>query len=69
MGAMLVDFILSLAREQIMPHAGCRFLVLDAKPGSVKFYESKGFSKIGPVQDEANDLTLMFVDLYRLALT
>lgn len=68
MGALLVDFILSLAREQIMPHVGCRFLVLDAKPGSVAFYERKGFSKIGEVQDGANPLTLMFVDLYRLAV-
>ena len=66
MGDVLVNFILSLARDQIMPHAGCRFLVLDAKPGSVKFYERKGFSKIGEIPDGEHPLTSMFVDLYKI---
>ena len=66
MGDVLVDFILSLAIDQIMPHAGCRFLVLDAKQGSVTFYERKGFSKIGEVQDGDAPLTTMFVDLYKI---
>lgn len=66
LGGVLINFILSLARDQIMPHAGCRFLVLDAKPGSVPFYEKKGFSKIGEIPDGQNPLTLMFVDLYKL---
>lgn len=66
-GALLVDFVLALAKDQIMPHVGCRFLVLDAKPNSVAFYERLGFSKIGHIQDGANPLTLMFVDLYRLS--
>ena len=65
-GDVLVNFILSMARDQIMPHAECRFLVLDAKPGSVKFYERKGFSKIGEIPDGDAPLTSMFVDLYKI---
>ena len=30
-GAQLVDFAIALTEEHIMPHAGCRFLVVDAK--------------------------------------
>ncbi|HZY19610.1 MAG TPA: GNAT family N-acetyltransferase [Ramlibacter sp.] len=66
MGSMLVDFIMSIARDQIMPNAGCRFLILDAKPQSVAFYRKKGFSAIGQVPDGEGATTLMFVDLHRL---
>lgn len=66
LGGTLVDFILSLARDHIMPFAGCRFLILDAKPGSVSFYRKKGFSEIGAIPDDGNPLTLMFVDLHKL---
>jgi GNAT superfamily N-acetyltransferase len=65
-GSALVDFAVALAAEHIMPHAGCRFLVLDAKPNSVGFYEKKGFSKMGPVQDGEQAYTAMFIDLHKL---
>lgn len=66
MGSLLVDFILALVLDQIMPNAGCRFLIVDAKPGSVSFYARKGFSRIGDMRDGTDPLTLMFVDLNRL---
>lgn len=66
LGGRIVDFVMSLAKDQIMPNAGCRFLILDAKPGSVTFYEKKGFSKIGDVPDGNAPHALMFVDLHRL---
>lgn len=65
-GSKLVDFAIGLAVEHVMPHAGCRFLVLDAKPTSVSFYTKKGFSRLGPVQDAGLNLTAMFIDLHRL---
>lgn len=67
MGSMLVDFVLSLARDQVMPHVGCRFLIVDAKQQSVGFYRKKGFSTIGEVPDGGEPTTLMFVDLHKLA--
>jgi len=65
-GSALVDFALGLAVEQVMPHVGCRFLVLDAKPNSVSFYERKGFSHMGAVADGGQNLTAMFIDLHKL---
>lgn len=65
-GAQLVDFAVALTEEFIMPHAGCRFLVVDAKPNSVGFYERKGFVRIGDAVDGDAAFTTMFVDLHRL---
>ena len=66
-GGALVDFVIGLAAEHIMPHAGCRFLVLDVKPNSVAFYKKKGFTKMGPVQDGEASHTAMFMDLHKLS--
>jgi predicted GNAT family N-acyltransferase len=65
-GGTLVDFAIGLAVEHVMPHAGCRFLVLDAKEKSVGFYEKKGFTKMGTVVDGDAKHTAMFIDLHRL---
>jgi len=68
-GSQMVDFVMGLATEHVMPHTGCRFLVVDAKANSVAFYERKGFSKIGQATDGLLSLTTMFVDLHRLQVT
>lgn len=68
-GGRLMDFTLSLIVDEIVPRAGCRFLILDAKPGSVAFYKRKGFSEIGAIEDGGEHLTLMFVDLHRIGRT
>lgn len=65
-GGALVEFAIGLAAEHIMPNCGCRFIVLDAKAESVGFYESKGFSKMGPVVDGDVQHTAMFIDLHKL---
>lgn len=65
-GAQLVDFAIALTLENIVPHVGCRFLVVDAKPNSVGFYERKGFTRVGKANQE-DGLTTLFVDLHRLA--
>lgn len=65
-GSQLVDFSIGLTTQHIMPHAGCRFMVVDAKPGSVGFYRRKGFVEVGrTAQGQAT--TTMFVDLHRIA--
>lgn len=65
-GGQLVDFVIGLAVEHVMPHTGCRFLIVDAKASSVSFYGRKGFSKIGQAADGSQVLTPMFIDLHRL---
>lgn len=66
-GSDLVDFAIGLTLKHIMPHAGCRFMVVDAKAASVGFYQRKGFVRLGP-DGQDNGLTVMFVDLLRLQI-
>lgn len=65
-GGQLVDFVIGLTVEHVMRHTGCRFLVVDAKPTSISFYERKGFSRIGQAADGECALTTMFIDLHRI---
>lgn len=65
-GGQLVDFVIGLILSHVVPHTGCRFLVVDAKPNSVAFYERKGFGRMGQVADGEQAFTTMFIDLHRL---
>lgn len=65
-GSALVEFAIGVAADSIMPHAGCRFLVLDAKAESVGFYLKKGFTSMGPTTDSKVRHTTMFIDLHKL---
>jgi predicted N-acetyltransferase YhbS len=64
-GGQLVDFAVGITERHVAPHAGCRFLVVDAKPNSAGFYSRKGFSIVGDAS-ENRSLTTMFIDLHRL---
>jgi GNAT superfamily N-acetyltransferase len=65
-GGQLIDFVIGIAVEHVMPHTGCRFLIVDSKPPSVSYYTKKGFQKIGIVDDGDGQQTSMFIDLLRL---
>lgn len=65
-GSQLVDFVIGLITDHVMPHTGCRFLVVDSKPESVNFYAAKGFAPIGINNDGENATTTMFIDLKRV---
>ena len=65
-GSQLVDFVIGLITEHVMPYTGCRFLVVDSKPESVSFYAAKGFLQIGSSADGRNKTTTMFIDLRRV---
>jgi GNAT superfamily N-acetyltransferase len=67
-GKQLVNFIIGQFTEYVMPNTGCRFLVVDAKPNSIAFYERKGFRKIKQMGDEGHAFTTMVLDLHRLNL-
>lgn len=62
-GSQLVDFVIGLITDHVMPHTGCRFLVVDSKPESVNFYAAKGFVPIGVNNDGEGATTTMFIDL------
>lgn len=65
-GSQLVDFVIALITDHVMPYTGCRFLVVDAKPESVRFYAAKGFLPIGTSTDGPTATTTMFIDLGRV---
>jgi predicted N-acetyltransferase YhbS len=67
-GGELVNLAIVQILDHIMPHAGCRFLVVDAKPDSVSFYERKGFQRMRQAADGGHAFTTMFLDLHRLNL-
>jgi predicted N-acetyltransferase YhbS len=64
-GSQLVEFVTGLLTDHIMPHTGCRFLVVDSKTTSVSFYESKGFIKLGSISKGDQAHTTMVIDLIR----
>ncbi len=64
-GSRLVDLAIGLILQHVMPHFGCRFLIVDAKASSIGFYLKKGFTPIGVSADD-DQQTAMFIDLQRL---
>lgn len=65
-GSQIVAWCLSHIDSNIMPHAGCRFLVLDAKQESVNFYLNQGFTMLDTEENKASEHPLMFMDLHKL---
>jgi GNAT superfamily N-acetyltransferase len=62
-GERLVDLAIIIAIEQIAPQIGCRFLIADAKPQAVKFYERCGFTLLDTAKNRKSDHPVMFIDL------
>ena len=66
-GRTLVDFSLGIARSEICPAVGCRFVVVDAKQASVKFYEKCGFTLVDTAANRARTEPVMYIDLHKAA--
>ena len=64
-GSKLVDYGLGVAKDVICPAVGCRFVVVEAKQQSIKFYEKKGFTFLNTATNRAKSEPIMFIDLYR----
>ena len=65
-GKILVRFAVGVARRFVQPNVGCRFVVLDAKPKSVSFYEGLGFRLLDTETNRASETPTMFLDLQDL---
>lgn len=65
-GRQLVETAVGIVLLSIVPHAGCRFLILDAKQKSVDFYERLGFRLLGTEENARSETPLMFMDLRHL---
>jgi predicted GNAT family N-acyltransferase len=64
-GGMIMDWCINHVRLAIMPHVGCRFVVVDAKRDSVAFYQKFGFILLNTDANHSDEHPLMFLDLYK----
>lgn len=65
-GRDLVSMAIVIAEERIMPHVGCRFLVVDAKSTAIKFYEKNGFTLLDTKENIHSSHPVLFIDLNKL---
>ncbi len=66
-GSHLIDFVIALAIKYVMPHTGCRLLLVEAKSKSVGFYERIGFKNIDKLDSQVDRPKTMFLDLHRIS--
>jgi GNAT superfamily N-acetyltransferase len=66
-GSSLVALAVALATKQVMPHVGCRFLIVDSKKGSVDFYKKCGFTMLDTENNKRRSSPVMFMDLWKIA--
>ncbi|MBL8652057.1 MAG: GNAT family N-acetyltransferase [Sphingopyxis sp.] len=65
-GRQLVETAIGIVLLSIVPHAGCRFMILDAKPKSIPFYKKIGFRLLDTEGNLEKPTPLMFLDLRNL---
>jgi GNAT superfamily N-acetyltransferase len=63
LGKHLVDLALGIAKREVCPAVGCRFVMVDSKENAVKFYEACGFTLLDTPANRERDEPVMFVDL------
>lgn len=70
LGSGLIAFVAGLVREHIMPHAGCRFLILDANRVKIEFYKKRGFVLVDNEENlrAENQNPVTFMDLHKIAV-
>lgn len=66
LGRKLVETAIGVVLVSIVPYAGCRFLILDAKAKSIPFYKKMGFRLLDTPENAAKQTPLMFLDLRNL---
>jgi len=66
LGRMLVELALAIVLEAVEPNVGCRFVIVDAKPKSIGFYEKLGFRLLDTPANRTAATPLMFLDLRTL---
>lgn len=67
LGSLLVDFSLGIARSEVCPAVGCRFVVVDSKQESIEFYQKRGFTLVDTQDNKARPEPVMFIDLHKAA--
>lgn len=62
-GYQLVLLAIGVAKAEISPRVGCRFVVVDSKRQSVEFYRRQGFTLLDTADNRARETPIMFLDL------
>lgn len=65
-GSKFVDLATGIAKNEISPVVGCRFLVVDAKKKSVGFYKKTGFTLLDTPDNKARPEPVMYIDLLKV---
>jgi len=65
LGQALLDWSINHIQVSVMPHIGCRFLVVDSKPESILFYQKNGFDFFDADNNRIEEYPMMFYDLYK----
>ncbi|EKN6079238.1 GNAT family N-acetyltransferase [Yersinia enterocolitica] len=65
-GSMLFEHALMTALDDILPLAGCRFLITDAKRSAIDFYHKKGMELLNTKENQEAEHPIMFIDLLTL---
>jgi GNAT superfamily N-acetyltransferase len=63
LGRRLTRLAIGIAKDEICPRVGCRFVTLDSKKGSIEFYKKQGFRLLDTTQNMKRDYPVMFFDL------
>lgn len=63
LGSELVGLSIAIAIDEIAPLIGCRFLVTDAKPEAVEFYQNQGFTFLDTHDNRNSPTPILFLDL------
>lgn len=66
-GRKLVNLAQGIAKEEVAPAAGCRFVVVDSKTEAVGFYERCGFTLLDTAENRARDEAILYLDLHKMA--
>jgi len=66
-GKALVQWAIANVIENIMPNTGCRFLVVDSKKASVRYYEQR-FTLLDTDSNRKSNHPVLFIDLHKLRL-
>jgi hypothetical protein len=65
-GTMMLEWAMGHIRAAIMPHIGCRFVVVDSKVASVSFYHHAGFISVAGQINTPDATVMMFLDLAKV---
>jgi predicted N-acetyltransferase YhbS len=67
LGKQLVALVVALVTTKVMPHVGCRFIMVDSHQSAVPFYEKQGFRLLDTEENKARRTPMMFLDVGKLA--